>query len=105
MDWTDNDIKKLVDYVNTNYRGKVSGDWDLVVRQIQGVAANHNAEWTHTKLVDLAQYMWQPYMLLDLVVDLDDVSHHVKLILSLFPGKSLMQLQAQMVKARSKLVV
>ncbi|KAJ2567284.1 Myblike DNAbinding domain-containing protein [Coemansia sp. RSA 1822] len=74
-DWTDNDTKKLIDYVNTNYRGKVSGDWDLVVGQIQGVAAKHNAEWTHTELVDLAQYVWQAYMRVGLVIDWDDISH------------------------------
>ncbi|KAJ2593261.1 hypothetical protein IWW49_000595 [Coemansia sp. RSA 1797] len=72
--WTGGDTKKLIDYVNTNYRGKVSGDWDLVVQQIQGVAAKHNAEWTHTELIDLAQYVWHAYMRLGLMVDWDDVS-------------------------------
>ncbi|KAJ1737755.1 hypothetical protein LPJ68_005961, partial [Coemansia sp. RSA 1086] len=59
--WTAKKAADLVDYIKTNYQGKVSGDWDYLIGEIEKIPIKQGDSWTQTDIARLKQYVWSNY--------------------------------------------
>ncbi|KAJ2850411.1 hypothetical protein IWW36_001900 [Coemansia brasiliensis] len=67
--WTAEKAAELIDYIKTNYSGKVSGNWDYVISEIQKTPLNRGNRWTSAEITKLKQYVWENYAQYGLYVD------------------------------------
>ncbi|KAJ1840589.1 hypothetical protein LPJ70_004584, partial [Coemansia sp. RSA 2708] len=45
VEWTPEHTRDLVAHINAEYRGRVTGNWDLVVDKLQRLTAKHHFHW------------------------------------------------------------
>ncbi|KAJ2887177.1 hypothetical protein FB639_001426, partial [Coemansia asiatica] len=53
--WGETEKKALIDLVNRSYRGKIKGDWDAVVRNIEQTPTKHYRRWTFDEVRTMAE--------------------------------------------------
>ncbi|KAJ2494593.1 hypothetical protein IWW47_004528, partial [Coemansia sp. RSA 2052] len=71
--WTQGEQERLVRLINTEYRGKVSGDWDTVVQQLRETPANYRRHWTAAERAQLSTHIKMKYLATGRTVDWDRV--------------------------------
>ncbi|KAJ2688283.1 hypothetical protein IWW39_002327 [Coemansia spiralis] len=71
--WTQGEQERLVRLINTEYRGKVTGDWDTVVQQLRETPANYRRPWTPTERAQLSEHIKIKYLANGRNVDWDRV--------------------------------
>ncbi|KAJ2421948.1 hypothetical protein GGF41_003677 [Coemansia sp. RSA 2531] len=71
--WTQGEQERLVRLINTEYRGKVTGDWDTVVQQLRETPANYRRPWTEAERLQLSEHIKTKYLANGRNVDWDRV--------------------------------
>ncbi|KAJ2863189.1 hypothetical protein GGH94_003774 [Coemansia aciculifera] len=71
--WTQGEQERLVRLINTEYRGKVTGDWDTVVQQLRETPANYRRPWTAVERAQLSEHIKVKYLANGRNVDWDRV--------------------------------
>ncbi|KAJ2735835.1 hypothetical protein IW152_001307 [Coemansia sp. BCRC 34962] len=71
--WTQGEQERLVRLINTEYRGKVTGDWDTVVQHLRETPANYRRPWTPTERAQLSEHIKTKYLVNGRNVDWDRV--------------------------------
>ncbi|KAJ2367012.1 hypothetical protein H4S01_002395 [Coemansia sp. RSA 2610] len=69
VEWTPEHTRDLVAHINAEYRGRVTGNWDLVVDKLQRLTAKHHFHWSCAELKQLEQHVQHTYLLAGRLVD------------------------------------
>ncbi|KAJ2718190.1 hypothetical protein GGI07_005858 [Coemansia sp. Benny D115] len=73
-DWSDSKKAELIKLINTSYRDKIAGDWDLVIRHIEDIPAKHQQIWTENESKRLGEYIHTNYVSKRIAIDWEQVA-------------------------------
>ncbi|KAI8318555.1 hypothetical protein GQ54DRAFT_314390, partial [Martensiomyces pterosporus] len=61
--WAQSEQDKLIRIINAKYRGRVAGNWDLVVQHIKDIPTNYRHAWTDEERAELVTHIRISYYL------------------------------------------